>query len=406
MLGQTFEVSEAPVITVTECLGELHVRSSRSKQVTIRADDGPGTLDAVGEGDALTFSARGDCSIDCPVETQLIITQVRGDVGIRGVLGRIDIDNVSGDVVLRGVGQARLGGIAGDLNARGMSGDLHVDSVSADARLRGIEGLATLSQVGGDLNGRGLQGGLITEQVGADVRQLQDILQSPKLRGNLGEWSLETLLADVLPRAHYELQYHFADNTVVDALVRLAQGSVCIDAKFPLTEFRHILEAEDDQARQKARKAFLRDVRAHIDAIAAKYIQPQQGTLDFALMYVPAENVYYEAMLAQDDLDVGAYGRSKKVIPVSPNTLYAYLMAIAAGLRGLQIERNAQHILHQLSQLTNDLSLFTNDFAVVGRHLTNAQARFADAQRKIEVMTLKLDQMHDHSLEDEGASEG
>ena len=263
----------------------------------------------------------------------------------------------------------------------------------------------TIGEVKGQL-GQLSQATQTIMQVGADVRQLQDILQSPKLRGNLGEWSLETLLADVLPRAHYELQYHFADNTVVDALVRLAQGSVCIDAKFPLTEFRHILEAEDDQARQKARKAFLRDVRAHIDAIAAKYIQPQQGTLDFALMYVPAENVYYEAMLAQDDLDVGAYGRSKKVIPVSPNTLYAYLMAIAAGLRGLQIERNAQHILHQLSQLTNDLSLFTNDFAVVGRHLTNAQARFADAQRKIEVMTLKLDQMHDHSLEDEGASEG
>jgi len=271
------------------------------------------------------------------------------------------------------------------------------------------ERLAEAGKTTGDLKGQLGQLSQATErilQVGGDVRQLQDILQSPKLRGNLGEWSLETLLADVLPRAHYELQYHFPDNTAVDALVRLAEGSVCIDAKFPLARFRGMMEAEDEQGRVRMRKAFLRDVRSHIDAIASKYIQPEQGTLDFALMYVPAENVYYEAMLGEDGLDVGGYGRSKKVIPVSPNTLYAYLMAIAAGLRGLQIERNAQRILRQLGQLTTDLSLFTNDFAVLGKHLTNAQSKFVEAQKKMDVMALKLEHIHEHSLPGEEGEEG
>ena len=230
-------------------------------------------------------------------------------------------------------------------------------------------------------------------QVASEVRKLQDILQSPKLRGGLGEWSLDNLLADVLPQQQYELQYRFGNGQIVDALVHLAQGKVSIDAKFPLNNFQAMLAAADEPARQKARRAFLRDVRNRIDEIAEKYIVPAEGTLDFALMYVPAENVYYEAVFASDDIDIGKYGRVHKVIPVSPNTLYAYLMAIATGLRGLQIEKNAQRIHQQLRQLTTEVQLLLNDFVMAGKHLLNAKTKYEEAGKKIDHLNLRLAQI-------------
>ena len=230
-------------------------------------------------------------------------------------------------------------------------------------------------------------------QVASEVRKLQDILQSPKLRGGLGEWSLDNLLAEVLPQQQYELQHRFDNGYIVDALVHLAQGHVSIDAKFPLENFQAMLTAPDDAARQKLRRAFLRDVRGRIDEIADKYIAPAEGTLDFALMYVPAENVYYEAVFAADDIDIGKYGREHKVIPVSPNTLYAYLMAIATGLRGLQIEKHAQRIHQQLRQLTTDVQLLLTDFALVGKHLFQAKAKHEDAGKKLDHLNLLLAQI-------------
>ncbi len=236
-------------------------------------------------------------------------------------------------------------------------------------------------------------------QVGSEVKKLQDILQQPKLRGGLGEWSLENLLADVLPQKHYTLQYGFKSGVKVDALVRLAHGNVCIDAKFPLPNFQAILEAQDESSRQKSRKAFLKDVRKRIDEIAEKYILPEEGTLDFALMYIPAENVYYEATMTQlnSDTDICTYGRERKVIPVSPNTLYGYLMVIAMGLKGLQIEENAQLIRKQLSQMVNDLQLFSNDFALVGKHLNNAQGKYNDATKRLDRYDMQLRQIETDS---------
>jgi DNA recombination protein RmuC len=241
------------------------------------------------------------------------------------------------------------------------------------------------------------------QQVGGEIRKLQDILQSPKLRGGLGEWSLENLLADVLPKEHFQLQYPFRSGQKVDALVELTQGRVSIDAKFPLGNFQVMLNAPDDAARQKARREFLRDIRHRIDEVADKYIVPQEGTLDFALMYVPAENVYYETIRGESDPadDLGVYARRRHVMLVSPNTLYAYLMVIAMGLKGLKIEKNAQMIRQHLSQLITSLELFENDFITVGKHLTNAKAKYDDAARKIEQFNSRLRQIESHSEEEE-----
>jgi len=236
-------------------------------------------------------------------------------------------------------------------------------------------------------------------QVGSEVKKLQDILQRPTLRGGLGEWSLENLLREVLPKQHYTMQHPFKNGTVVDALVHLARGHVAIDAKFPLANFQLMMEAPDDTTRNKLRRSFLKDVCQRIDEIAQKYIRPEEGTLDFALMYIPAENVYYETIINSDhkDPNVGKYGREQRVVPVSPNTLYGYLMVVAAGLRGMQIEKNAHLIRRQLSQITGNLELFINEFALLGKHLHNARSKYDEAGRKLDHFQTRLQQIDTHT---------
>src|SRR3989475_2076151 len=181
--------------------------------------------------------------------------------------------------------------------------------------------------------------------IGRDVVSLHDILRAPKLRGGLGEFLLGDLLAQVLPSAHFTLQHAFRSGERVDAVVRLGDGLVPVDAKFPLEDFRRLLEAADDDERARARKAFVARVRRHVDDIATKYVLPDEGTYDFALMYIPAENVYYETIIRDEEPGLAAYAIARKVIPVSPNCFYAYLQAIAFGLRGLRIEARAQEVM-------------------------------------------------------------
>ncbi|HJQ83216.1 MAG TPA: DNA recombination protein RmuC [Candidatus Binatia bacterium] len=227
-------------------------------------------------------------------------------------------------------------------------------------------------------------------EVGKDVAQLHDILRAPKLRGGLGEFLLGDLLAQVLPPAHFTLQHAFRSGERVDAVVRLGDGLVPVDAKFPLEDFRRLLDAADDEERARARKAFATRVRKHVDDIAAKYVLPDEGTYDFALMYVPAENVYYETIIRDEEPALAAYALGRKVIPVSPNCFYAYLQAIALGLRGLRIESRAQEVMGQLTRLGGDLGRLRDDFRLVGKHLGNATQAFAAADRRLDRLDGKL----------------
>jgi DNA recombination protein RmuC len=231
-------------------------------------------------------------------------------------------------------------------------------------------------------------------EVGRDVASLQDILRAPKLRGGLGEFLLCDLLAQVLPAAHYAIQHEFRGGERVDAVVRLGGGLVPVDAKFPLEDFRRLLQAADDDERARAKRAFGVRLRKHIDDIAAKYIRPDEGTFDFALMYVPAENVYYETIVRDDDLGaeraLGAYALERRVVPVSPNSFYAYLQAIVLGLRGLRIEARAEEVMGQLSRLGADLGRLRDDFRLVGKHLGNAQQAYAAADRRLDRLGTKV----------------
>jgi DNA recombination protein RmuC len=232
-------------------------------------------------------------------------------------------------------------------------------------------------------------------QVGTEVRRLQDILSSPKLRGQMGEWSLENLLAQVLPKDSYKLQYAFKDNQKVDALIQLADFSVSVDAKFPLPGFEKIVAAETEEEKTKLRKLFLKDVTAHIDKIASDYIRPAEGTLDFALMYIPAENIYYETIVkyAGETQDILQYSLEKKVIPVSPNLLYVYLMTVVMGLHGLQIEKQAAEIRQNLKRLNASFADFVSIWDILGKHLRNAYSQYDEGHKKLDRFGMQLDQI-------------
>ena len=230
-------------------------------------------------------------------------------------------------------------------------------------------------------------------EVGKSIAGLEQILKSPKVRGGLGETFLENLLSQML-LGHFELQYQFSTGDRVDAVVRIGDRMVPVDAKFPLENFQRMVQETDDGLRRQWRRAFVRDIKARVDEIAKKYILPDEGTYDFALMYIPAENVYFEAITRDESLDEdapGVYATSKRVIPVSPNSLYAYLQVIVLGLKGLQIERSAQEIQERLTRLGGDLEKFREAFDVVGRHLTNARNKYDEAGAALNRVEAKLE---------------
>ena len=234
-------------------------------------------------------------------------------------------------------------------------------------------------------------------EVGKNISSLQEILQPPKLRGGLGEQFLGELLSQILPPQFFTLQYMFSNGERVDAVVRLGEKLVPIDSKFPLDNFRRIIECKTDEERRTCQKVFYRDVKKHIDDIASKYIVPQEGTYDFALLYIPAENVYYETITKDDSFaeekGILNYALKKKVIPVSPNSFYAYLQVIVLGLKGFQIERHALEIQALLAGLGRELKAFQEDFQLVGKHLNNALSKFDDARKKLDKFNFKLEQI-------------
>jgi DNA recombination protein RmuC len=232
------------------------------------------------------------------------------------------------------------------------------------------------------------------KDIGKDIASLQDILQAPKLRGNLGEYLLEDLLRQVFPAGNYTMKYSFKSGVQVDAVIRLGEWVIPVDAKFPLESFQRLLAAQDEENRKKYKKEFIKSVKTRIDEIADKYIRPDEGTFDFALIYIPAENVFYETMisdtLTEKNYEIFNYAMAKHVIPVSPNSFYAYLMAIAFGLKGLKIEQQTKEILKNLVKVQDSFSHFYADFSQLGKHISNASGKYDDTAKKAEKFNERL----------------
>lgn len=230
------------------------------------------------------------------------------------------------------------------------------------------------------------------------ITDFQSKLIHPKFRGSVGEVSLEMILSQTLPRESYERQYKFRTGDLADALIRLVPPStVAVDAKFPMPGFNRIAESKTDEERQAARRQFLSDVRKHVDDIARKYIRPEEETLDFAFMYIPAESVFYEVIVrdAAEPSEGGLdeYARRKRIIPVSPNSLHAYLQTVVMGLNGMKIEQTAREIMNHLNTLKNDFGRVGDAMGTITTHLKNLQGAYATLEKELSRFGSRLDSL-------------
>lgn len=228
-------------------------------------------------------------------------------------------------------------------------------------------------------------------EVGQDISSLHDILRAPKLRGGVGEYLLGDLLSQHLPEHSFQLQYRFANGSQVDAVIQSREFLIPIDSKFPLENFKRIFETQERETQERLKKQFASDVKRHIDDIAKKYILPDEGTSDFAIMYVAAENVYYEMIIKEvDGKSLSDYALKKNIIPASPNSFWAYMQVVLVGLKGQQVQKNVKEIMQNLSRLRGDIERFGKDFETLGSHLQNARAKYDDSAKRLGTIQEKL----------------
>jgi len=308
----------------------------------------------------------------------------------------------AGLVVLLRVTRSELGALREQTSV-----ELTSRNADVDRRLLGV--IETMDRRLGELDSKvdrrlasaGQTATQIHERLGevtkATGEMIERALRPPKARGGFGELLLENLLRDRLPPSAYALQYTFATGDRVDAVIR-ADQLVPVDAKFPLDNFERMAAAESEPEQQLHEKAFARDVKGHIDAIASKYILPGEGTYDWALMYLPAEAVYYELVSGKTGALL-SYAHEKRVFPVSATTFAAYLQVIAFGLKGLQIERTAQDVIANLAALQTTYDRFREDFELVGKHLTHAYSKYGEADKRLDKFEAKLEQASEMQVE-------
>jgi DNA recombination protein RmuC len=225
-------------------------------------------------------------------------------------------------------------------------------------------------------------------ELGQSMRDLQLFLQSPKLRGNIGEQVLKDMIAQSFPKGSFHLQYTFKSGEKVDAALKTSAGILPIDSKFPLENFRKMTTAETRLERTQAKKEFVRDVKKHIEAIAIKYILPEEGTLDLAMMYIPSEAVYHEIAGIQEVLD---YAQARRIYPVSPNTLYMMLQSLLLSFEGQKIEAKTREIFRLLRAVQKDYSKTSTVLDLLGKHINNAYNQFSNVAKSFSLMGQKLE---------------
>ena len=228
-------------------------------------------------------------------------------------------------------------------------------------------------------------------EVSRSMKDLQDYLKSPKLRGNIGEQVLTDLIAQMFPKTGYALQHHFKGGQIVDAAIKTQAGILPIDSKFPMENFQKIYQATSPSEKSLARSAFIRDVKKHLKDISGKYILPEEGTLDFALMYIPSESVYYEIV---NEEEIMSLSRDSRVFPVSPTTLYANLQTILLSLEGQKIAGKTAEVFTLLRAVQKDYEKLNENFTLLGKHLTNAYNSMNTTSQTLNQIGNKLESSH------------
>lgn len=232
----------------------------------------------------------------------------------------------------------------------------------------------------------GIEVGQMSE-IGRSMKELQEFLKSPKLRGNIGEEILKDLLSQIFPQNSFYLQYQFKSGEKVDAAIKTDGGILPIDSKFPMESFQRMIKNNEEAQKEVLKKEFIRDVKKHIDNIAKKYILPDEGTMDFALMYIPSEAVFYEICNLNDILD---YARKSRVYLVSPSTLYVHLQTILLSFEGKKIESRSKEVFKLLRSLEIEYGKVQENLTILGRHLNNASTQFTNVSMGISQMGNKL----------------
>lgn len=222
------------------------------------------------------------------------------------------------------------------------------------------------------------------------LRNLEDILKNPKQRGILGEYYLETLLKNVFPPGMYQMQYSFSDGMIVDAVIFVKDKLIPIDSKFSLENYNRIREERDPIERERLEKIFKEDLKKRIDE-TAKYVRPEEGTMDFAFMFIPAEGVYYDLLVNQvgtiktNTRDLIEYAFiEKKVHIVSPTTFLSHLKMVLQGLKALQIEESAKEIKKRVEELGRHLSSYEVYMKKLGTHLSTTVNTYNSAYRELQ----------------------
>lgn len=226
-------------------------------------------------------------------------------------------------------------------------------------------------------------------EVGRGIRSLQEFLQSPKLRGNIGEQVLQDMIGQTFPKNSFHLQYQFKSGVKVDAVLKTDAGLLCIDSKFPMENFTVMHKGETESDRQQAKRGFISDVKKHVNDISKKYILPEEGTMDFALMYIPSESVYYEIANMEELM---TYARAQRVYPVSPNTLYAHLQVLLLSFQGKDLEQKSKEVFRLLRAIQKDFVKVEEHLGVLGRHVGNAYNSMSTVTGAFTVLGQKLSQ--------------
>ena len=220
------------------------------------------------------------------------------------------------------------------------------------------------------------------------LQNLQDILKNPKQRGILGEYYLETVLKNVLPPGSYQMQYPFSDKVIVDAVVFVDKRIIPIDSKFSLENYNRILESRDPAERKRYEAAFVADLKTRIDE-TAKYVKPEENTMDFAFMFIPSEAVYYDLLInkvgavADDTRNLVHYAGQKRVIIVSPTSFLAYLQTVLQGLKNQKISEEAKEIIKQVENLGRHLKGYDEYFQKVGKNLSTTVNAYNTAYKEL-----------------------
>lgn len=264
-----------------------------------------------------------------------------------------------------------------------------------------VQGMhARLDSVASDLNNRlenatHMMGSVNRElatmqEIGRNMHALQDFLKSPKLRGNIGEQILEQMLQQALPKELYAIQHQFSTGAIVDAMIHSEDGIIAIDAKFPMENYQKMVRAELEIDQKMHHREFIKDIKKHITDISKKYILPAEGTVNFALMYIPSESVYYEVISDDSDLALHAFATEKRVLFVSPNSFYYFLRVLLMGMQGKRVAEKTREIMNVIQGIQKDAEKFSDSLRIVSKHVGNAHSAVEKSLLEYQVLQSKI----------------